>query len=61
MGAFENIPSFFGESCADLARKLSYKEENIFLLHASEDELKKMYPDLYARLVSCPHSRDSYS
>jgi hypothetical protein len=59
VGSFYGLSKYFHYGIIDKAKELGYDESNILLLSGEETLLKKRYPKVYNRLLSCVHQRDS--
>lgn len=63
-GAFEYLNSCFPQGMTKVAHSLGYPEETVNILNSAintDDELADMYPDIYARLITCEHQCDTRS
>ena len=58
---YKELSNFFEMRLELLAKKLNYSESNILVLEGNEEELKNLYPDVYANILSCVHNRDGRS
>lgn len=58
---YKELSNFFNMRLELLAKKLNYNESNILVLEGNEKDLKDLYPDVYANILSCVHNRDGRS
>ena len=58
---YKELSNFFEMRLELLAKKLNYSESNILVLEGNEEELKNLYPDVHANILSCIHNRDGRS
>ncbi|MBR2908898.1 MAG: hypothetical protein IKC11_00945 [Clostridia bacterium] len=58
---YKELSNFFEMRLELLAKKLNYSKSNILVLEGNEEELKNLYPDVYANILSCIHNRDGRS
>lgn len=58
MGAFLNLPNFFGQNLTKVANECNYSNSNILILEGNLSALKQEFPQVYTALMSCSHHRD---
>lgn len=55
---YNSLSRLYNDPLYEIAKKLNYKESNIYILQNNFDKLQEEYPDVWDALMSCKHNKD---
>lgn len=58
MGAYKGLTKFFDRNLSELAARLGYGQDNLYVLSGDEQNLRQSFPEIYNNILSCVKNMD---